>query len=436
MPDATLSYADFAVLVAGWRHRLDAAGRRAGEVVALRADQSADACAALLAILLGGAIAAPFSANAAPALAESMLETAQATMLVDVPAAPDRQITTRTARPHPHPLIDRLRRQQAAGLILFSSGSTGRTKASLLNFDLLLARFDSASSPPRRTVIFLLLDHIGGVNTFLHAICTGSTLVMPRDRTPEAVCEAVEQHHAQLLPTSPTFLNLLLMSDAYRDRDLRSLELITYGTEPMPATTLSALGEAFPAVRLKQTYGLSELGILPTRSRSSDSLWMELGKQGVEHKIVDGVLWIRSPWAMLGYLNAPDPFDAEGWFNTQDMVEVDGDYLIVRGRVSEIINVGGQKVYPAEVENVILEAGNVRDVTVSGRPSPIVGQVVVARLTPSTDEDPERLRERLRRHCRDRLEDFKTPVAFEIVDGAHHSDRFKKARTLAADPAL
>src|SRR6266478_1754084 len=84
--------------------------------------------------------------------------------------------------------------------------------------------------------------------------------------------------------------------------------------------------------------------------------------------------------AMLGYLNWPSPFDAEGWFNTGDSVEVDGEWLRILGRKSEIINVGGEKVYPAEVESVLHELDNIRDVAVIGRANPISGQVVLARV--------------------------------------------------------
>lgn len=69
---------------------------------------------------------------------------------------------------------------------------------------------------------------------------------------------------------------------------------------------------------------------------------------------------------MLGYLNAPSPFTDDGWFITGDSVEVNGEYLKILGRKSELINVGGEKVYPQEVENIILELGNVREVTVYG----------------------------------------------------------------------
>jgi len=183
-----------------------------------------------------------------------------------------------------------------------------------------------------------------------------------------------------------------------------------------------------PWVRFKQTYGLSELGILPTRSRDSGSLWLKLGTDGFEHRIVDGVLWLKSETAMLGYLNAPSPFDRDGWFNTQDVVEIDGDYLRILGRKSELINVGGEKVHPTEIENVLLQLDNVKDVTVSGRPNPITGEVVSAKITPLAPEDPAALKRRVRAFCLTRLERYKIPAHVEIVERDHYGERFKKAR--------
>ena len=120
----------------------------------------------------------------------------------------------------------------------------------------------------------------------------------------------------------------------------------------MPENTLERIHELLPGVRLQQTYGLSEVGILRSKSKSSDSLWVKVGGEGFETRIVDGMLEIKARSAMLGYLNAPSPFTNDGWLKTGDVVEQDGEYIRILRRDSEIINVGGEKVYPAEVERV------------------------------------------------------------------------------------
>jgi acyl-CoA synthetase (AMP-forming)/AMP-acid ligase II len=275
---------------------------------------------------------------------------------------------------------------------------------------------------------FLLFDHLGGINTLLHTISSGGTVVPTRTRDPEVVCQLIEAHRVELLPTSPTFLNVLLLSEAYRERDLACLKLITYGTEVMPESTLRRLRQVFPGVELRQTYGLSELGVLRAKSRDSGSLWVKVGGEGVETKVVEGVLWIRTGSAMLGYLNAPSPFDADGWMNTEDQVEVDGEYLKILGRRSEIINVGGAKVYPAEVENLLLQVPNVRDATVYGEPNPIMGQIVVAAVQLGAPEAPDELFRRVRAFCAGRTERYKVPAKVIVVDDALYNTRHKKAR--------
>ena len=231
---------------------------------------------------------------------------------------------------------------------------------------------------------FLLFDHEGGFNTIMHALSSGSMIATLRERSQEEVCNIIEKYKIELLPTSPTFLNMLIISRVYEKYDLSSLRIISYGTKPMPETTLKRLHEIFPDVKLKQTYGLSELGVMSTKSENSESLWMKIGGDGFEMKIVDGILYIRTQSAMLGYLNAPSPFDEEGWFNTKDKVEEKDGYIRILGRTTDLINVGGNKVYPNEVESVLLSFAGVKDAHVYGEANPITGMSVVADV--SVDE--------------------------------------------------
>ena len=85
-------------------------------------------------------------------------------------------------------------------------------------------------------------------------------------------------------------------------------------------------------------------------------------------------MWIRSPHRMLGYLNAPSPFDEDGWFNTRDLVEFEEDFFRVLGRIDDIINVGGVKVYPGEIEQAAYGLSEVCYAKASGEPDPFLGQ--------------------------------------------------------------
>src|SRR6266513_285508 len=423
--DQAISYRWLLDAVLGWREGLLREAIPPGAVVSLEADFSPTSIALLLALVERECIVVPLTSSVEMKKPEfRTIAQVEATASV---SAGDEARLARTTAGASHELYTRLRRARHPGLVLFSSGSTGESKAAVHDFVPLLGKF-KVRRHALRTLTFLLFDHIGGVNTLLYVLSNAGCIVTVQDRSPGAVCAAIEKHRVQLLPTSPTFINLLLASEAYADHDLSSLELVTYGTEVMPESTLARFHQIFPRVRLLQTYGLSEVGILRSQSRSSDSLWVKVGGEGFETRVVDGMLQIRAQSAMLGYLNAPSPFTPDGWLPTGDAVETDGEYLRIRGRQSEIINVGGEKVYPAEVESVLQAMEGVADVTVSAEVHPITGQIVMARVRLSTAETLPEFRRRMRLFCRDRLPAFKIPQKVLLVDEALHGERFKKKR--------
>ena len=411
--------------VEGWQEYLKAEAIASGSVVSLEADFSPNAIALMLALIEHGCIIVPLSTSVEVKKSE-FREIAQVETIIKVGDS-DRVEVQKTSIIATQELLLKLKHQQRPGLILFSSGSTGKSKATVHDFVPLLEKF----KVPRRflrTIIFLLFDHIGGINTLFYSLSNAGFFVSIEERSPDAVCEAIEKYKLQLLPTSPTFINLLLLSEAYKRYDLSSLTLVTYGTEVMTESTLTRFHQLFPNIRLLQTYGLSEVGILRSKSKSSDSLWVKVGGEGFQTRVVEGQLEIKAESAMLGYINAPSPFTEDGWLKTGDAVEVDGDYLRILGRKSEIINVGGEKVYPAEVESVLQLMEGVEDVAVSADSNPITGQIVKARVKLNTAESLSEFRKRMRLFCRDRLPSFKIPQKILLTHEDLHGERFKKMR--------
>ena len=282
--------------------------------------------------------------------------------------------------------------------------------------------------PSRRAIAFLSFDHIGGINTMLHVLSSSGCLVIVEKRTPDAVLAAIERHRVELLPTSPTFINLILLSEAWKRFDLSSLKRVSYGSEPMPESTLRRFHEIFAGIQLQQTYGLTELGIPPSQSRSSDSLWVRVGGNGFETRVMNGILQIKSASAMLGYLNAPNPFTDDGWFDTGDLVQMEGDCIRFLGRESDIINVGGEKVSPIEVEAVIMMLDEVADAAVYREKNPITGNIVCADVKLKEGHDRKQFAARLKAFCRERMTGYKVPVKVNIVEGELYGGRFKKVR--------
>lgn len=323
---------------------------------------------------------------------------------------------------------DYLRKKEHPGLILFSSGTTGKSKAAVHDLSKLLLKYRTKRKD-LRTLAFMQLDHIGGLDTIFYTLSNGSALVFPEDRSPDTICRNIEEHDVEVLPATPTFLNLLLLSEANSRYDLSSLKYITYGTEPMPRSTLEKLNEIFPDIEFLQKYGTTEVGTLRSKSKDKTSDWIKIGGEGYQTRIVDGMLEIKADSAMLGYLNALSPFTEDGWFKTGDEVEVEGDYYRILGRRSEIINVGGEKVFPMEIEDVIQEVSNVSEAIVYGEKNMIMGNIVVADITLAEENiDKNELIKKIKDHCKTKLQSYKIPVKINIIDHKLHSQRFKKIR--------
>jgi acyl-CoA synthetase (AMP-forming)/AMP-acid ligase II len=281
------------------------------------------------------------------------------------------------------------------------------------------------------TVLSLLgFDHIGGINTLLGSLASGSQIVIPEGRAPEQVIDVIKKHAVAILPATPTFLGLLLLASSHRLADLASLRLITYGTEPMPDALLTRLRQALPSVRLIQTFGTSETGIFKTESPDADSNFLRINDPNVEWKIVEDELWLRSRTQIRGYLNASnDKFTNDGWFMTGDKVEVGPNNTIrILGRTGEMINVGGEKLMPTEVESVILSVPGVVDCRVFGERNAMVGQTVVADVVPQDAKNWEALRTLIRQTCRQSLSAYKVPTRLNLVT-AISTNRLKKQRT-------
>ncbi|MCC6146994.1 MAG: long-chain fatty acid--CoA ligase [Anaerolineaceae bacterium] len=412
-----------------WQKKIAENGIPAGAATVLEADFSPNSVALFLALVEHRCALVPLTSSVEMNKPE-FIEIAQGEFTFRIDTEDQVEIS-RLPYTADHAMYTTLRKRQAPGLVLFSSGSTGKSKAAVHDLTGLLEKFKVRRNR-QRAVTFLLYDHIGGVNTMLYILSNGGVIVTVSARTPEAVLSAVEKHRIELLPTSPTFINLILLSEAYKRHDLSTLKTVTYGTEPMPESTLTRFHQLFPRIKLQQTYGLSEVGILRSKSKSSDSLWVKVGGEGFETRVVNGILHIKAQSAMLGYLNAPSPFTEDGWFNTGDEVEVDGEYLRILGRRSELINVGGEKVYPAEVESVIQEMADVAEVTVYGEKNPITGAIVCARVRLKSPPDPKAFTLQLKKYCRSRLPAFKVPVKVSFVEDEQHSARFKKMRPKAS----
>jgi acyl-CoA synthetase (AMP-forming)/AMP-acid ligase II len=395
-------------------------------IFGLEGDFSPETISILYALIQNNNLIAPFDINLTDKN-QKKYEIAQLDYLIRVNSDESVEINQYASSKSKNELYLQLFESNNPGLVIFTSGSSGTPKAALHNFSLLLKKFKTKRKA-LKTINFLLFDHWGGLNTLFHIMSNGGTVVILENRTPDYVCGLIEKFEVELLPTSPTFLNMLLISRAYERYSLNSLKFISYGAEPMPEALLVNLNKIFPNIIFQQTYGLIELGVMRSKSEGNGSLWVKIGGEGYEVRVVDEMLQIKSESAMLGYLNAPSPFTEDGWFMTGDSVEVKGEYFRILGRKSELINVGGEKVYPQEVENVIIEIEGINDVLVYGESNPFTGKIVCAKINYSGDLTSKELITKIKTICRNQLETFKVPVKIFIEESLFRSERFKKQR--------
>ena len=419
------SYADIISKIKALKKVLFESQITEGSVVSIESDNPFYSIAFLLTMIEMNYISLPLTIDSIQKF-EEYFEIAQ--INYSISCKDDSINIASTGRKGTNNVYQKLRTENHPGLILFSSGTSGKSKAAVHDLTKLLKKYRIIRKD-YITLAFMLFDHIGGVDTILYSLSNTSTIVFPKDRMPDTICKNIEDHRIEVLPATPTFLNLLLLSETNKKYDLSSLKYITYGTEPMPKHTLDKLFDVFPNVQLLQKYGTTEVGTLRSKSESKNSDWVKIGGEGYSTRIVDGILQIKAESAMLGYLNAPSPFTDDGWFITGDEVLVNGDYYRILGRRSEIINVGGEKVYPAEVENVIQQLDFVEDVIVSGEENLIMGNIVIAKIKViNKPSGRNKLKKIIKDHCKNNLQEYKVPLKITFIDDQLHSMRFKKIR--------
>lgn len=417
-----------------YRHLLDRINYRnkkldeikSGDIIGLESDFSPETIAILFVLIEKNTIIVPFDIHHSDKN-KKKAEIAQIDFLIRIESEDQITVSKTQIAGDKNPLYKKIIGNNSPGLVLFTSGSSGEPKGAVHDFSKLLKKF-TVKRKALKTINFLLFDHWGGLNTLFHILSNGGTVVILENRTPDYVCELIEKHQVELLPTSPTFLNMMVLSRAYERHSLKSLKVISYGAEPMPESLLVLLKKLFPDIKLQQTYGLIELGVMRSQSEDNGSLWVKIGGEGYETRVIDNMLQIKSDSAMLGYLNAPSPFTDDGWFMTGDAVEVKDEYFKILGRKSELINVGGEKVFPQEVENVILQVPEIADVVVYSESNPLTGKIVCAKVIYTGNESKPEVIKKIKTHCRTKLESFKVPVKIVFADKTFESDRFKKNR--------
>jgi acyl-CoA synthetase (AMP-forming)/AMP-acid ligase II len=403
---------------------------KSGEVVFVLGDYSIDSISLFFSLALNGNIIVPLTTDNEYEINER-IEITKPDWIININLKSEKRVEYNTIFSR-HGLLDSLVKVEASGLVLFSSGSTGKPKAMVHNLENLLSNYIDKKGKEMNFLVFLMFDHIGGLNTLFSCLSMGVTITIPESRNPVQIAKLIEKYKINIVPASPTFLNLMLISNVFESYDFSSIKMITYGTETMPDSLLLKLKEKLPKVKFLQTFGTSETGIMKTSSMSSSSTFLKFDDPNQEFKIVNDELWLRSKTQVLGYINhSNDSFTDDGWFMTGDLVEHTPDgFIKIVGRSKELINVGGEKVLPAEVESVIFQIESVQDCIVKSEKNSITGQMVCAEIVLKKGFVFSEEKLKIKKICKQKLESYKVPLRITEIDEVLYTDRYKKNRQL------
>jgi len=253
--------------------------------------------------------------------------------------------------------------------IVYSSGTTGAPKP-IVHTLRSLSRAVRPQDGPRTWGLVYDPRRLAGLAVIVQALATGSVLV---DATRGSIAERVSVMRdagVDALSATPTLWRQILQTST---SDGWNLKRITVGGEIADQLLLDALASAFRDAHVTHVFAATETGVafsVGDGRAGFPASYLENPPRGVALKIRDGILWVHSPTSGLA--------GEDGFVSTGDVVEVRGDRVLFAGRASGVVNVGGTKVHPENVESLIREHPDVREVVVTARPNPFSGNVLIA----------------------------------------------------------
>ncbi|MHC4480968.1 MAG: class I adenylate-forming enzyme family protein [Planctomycetota bacterium] len=339
--------------------------------------------------------------------------------------------------------------------LLYTSGTSGRPKGVMLTAGNLASNVRQCIE----WVGFTRVDGLVGVLPQFHSfgltvltllpLTVGCKVVYTARFAPRKILDLLHTHRPTAMIAIPSMYNVLLHAKSATADHFSSLKYIVSGGEPLPDSVAKGFRDRFSRT-INEGYGLTETGPVTNWCRPQDhrpgSVGMALPQ--VQEKVVDtegrslgpdeeGEVCIRGPNIMAGYYGLPDQtaavFDDEGYFRTGDMGRIDADgHLYITGRIKEMLIIGGENVFPREIEEVLNAHASVLDSAVIGTTDPSRGEVPLAFV--ELAEGAEFDETALRSHCREHLAQYKVPREIRLLEKLPRNPTGKiMRRALSAD---
>ena len=322
-----------------------------------------------------------------------------------------------------------------ASVTILTSGTTGKPKAVRHTWASLARPARVASEALGQCWLLTYRPHFyAGLQVILQCVLNSGTLVIPRPSCDaQEVAELAARAGVQYASATPSYWRWLITFADPATLTRVPLVQLTLGGETVSQQILDALRRKFPGARLVHIYATTELGrcfSVTDGLAGFPSRFLERpSPENVEMRIAAGELQIRSANAMERYdRDAATSILKEGWFCTGDLVGRVGDRVHFLGRRSDLINVGGNKVHPLEVEQVIREVPGVADVRVFAMASSVAGQIVACEIVPHAGIESSRVHDSVNRQCLGRLASHQRPRLIRLVDRISLTDAGKAPR--------
>jgi long-chain acyl-CoA synthetase len=338
----------------------------------------------------------------------------------------------------------------ALACLLYTSGTSGRPKGVMLSHANLLANVEQCLEHVDISDDEVLLGILPQFHSFGLTVLTllplirGLRAVYAARFVPPQVVRLFREHRPTLFVAIPSMYNALLSSKQATAEDFASLRFAVSGGEPLPEDVLERFEGRF-GVRICEGYGLTETGPVTNWCRPHEWRPRSVGPPlpRVEERIVEpgrvralppgeeGEVVVRGPNVMKGYFNLPEEtrsvLGEDGWFRTGDMGRFDADgHLFITGRIKEMLIVGGENVFPREIEEVLNRHPSVKASGVVGQTDPMRGEVPIAFV--ELEEDAEFDEKSIKSLCREALAGYKVPREVRLLDSLPRSPTGKILR--------
>ncbi len=325
-------------------------------------------------------------------------------------------------------------------VVLYTSGTSGRPKGVMLsagNLSANVRQIDEWVDFSRRDTILGVLPqfHSFGLTVLtLLPLATGARAVYTARFVPRKLVELAQKHKPTTFVAIPSMYNALRMLKDGSPTDFASLRFAVSGGEPLPDVVFEAFRDKFH-VEINEGYGLTETAPVTNWCRPQEQRRKCVGHAlgGIEQRIVapdgrvlgcneDGEVRMRGPNIMKGYLNLPQEtaaaFDEHGFFKSGDMGRLDENGLLsITGRIKEMLIIGGENVFPREIEEVLNRHELVKDSAVIGMQDGMRGEVALAFVELKDGVDRASFEESaLKSYCREHIAGFKVPREIRVLD--------------------